>query len=111
MKSADWAHLSDWHNAWLAADTAERDRLRRSLQEQRPDLAGEADGLAEASHVLPVFLETPAFALAIHDLAGKSPSWPWAQASGPTASSAFWRVGAWATSIAPPTCGWNAMWR
>lgn len=83
MKSADWAHLSDWHNAWLAADPTERDRLRRSLSEQHPDLAGEADGLAEASHVLPVFLETPAFALAIRDLADDEPELTMGASIGP----------------------------
>ena len=83
MKSADWAHLSDWHNAWLAADMGERDRLRRSLGEERPDLAGEADGLAEASHVLPVFLETPAFALAVRELAREDPELAMGASIGP----------------------------
>ena len=83
MKSADWAHLSDWHNAWLAADPTERDRLRRSLSERHPDLAGEADGLAEGSHVLPVFLETPAFALAIRDLADEEPELAMGASIGP----------------------------
>jgi Tol biopolymer transport system component/tRNA A-37 threonylcarbamoyl transferase component Bud32 len=69
MNSERWQLLSDWHNAWLAADSGDRDRLRQQFAERHPGLAGEADALASASAGLPGFLETPALALAARDLA------------------------------------------
>ena len=69
MTSERWARLSDWHNAWLAADPVERERLRTALAAEHPDLVTEADELAAASADLGGFLETPAFALAAPELA------------------------------------------
>lgn len=69
MTADRWTRLSDWHNAWLAADAVERDRLRTRLAAEHPDLVPEADGLASASAELGGFLETPAFALAAPELA------------------------------------------
>jgi serine/threonine protein kinase len=69
MNSERWQLLSDWHNAWLAADSGDRDRLRQQFAERHPGLVAEADALASASAGLPGFLETPALALAARDLA------------------------------------------
>lgn len=72
MSTDRWTRLSEWHNAWLAADPAERARLRASLSSEQPDLAAEADELASASTDLAGFLETPAFILAAPELAKDS---------------------------------------
>ena len=69
MTTARWTLLSDWHNAWLAADPVERERLRTWLSTEHPDLVAEAEELASASAGLAGFLETPAFLLAAPDLA------------------------------------------
>jgi TolB-like protein/tetratricopeptide (TPR) repeat protein len=69
MITERWNRLSDWHNAWLAADAAERERLRDQLALDDPALAAEADELAAASADLPGFLETPAFVLSAPELA------------------------------------------
>jgi TolB-like protein/Tfp pilus assembly protein PilF len=69
MTAERWTRLSDWHNAWLAADAVERERLRTWLAAEHPDLVPEADDLASASAELGGFLETPAFALAAPELA------------------------------------------
>jgi serine/threonine-protein kinase len=69
MTTDRWARLSDWHNAWLAADPVERERLRTKLAADHPDLVTEADELASASGDLGSFLETPAFVLAAPQLA------------------------------------------
>ena len=69
MTTERWARLSDWHNAWLAADAVERQRLRTWLAAEHPDLVPEADDLASASAELGGFLETPAFVLAAPELA------------------------------------------
>jgi serine/threonine protein kinase/Tol biopolymer transport system component len=68
-----WQLLSEWHNAWLAAGTDERGRLRGRFAVDHPDLVAEADALAAASAVLPGFLETPALALAARDLVQDDP--------------------------------------
>jgi len=69
MTTERWRRLSDWHNAWLSADAAERERLRDQLALNDPALAAEADELTAASADLPGFLETPAFVLAAPELA------------------------------------------
>jgi serine/threonine protein kinase len=69
MTTERWARLSDWHNAWLAADAVERERLRTWLAAEHPDLVTEADDLVSASVQLRGFLETPAFVLAAPELA------------------------------------------
>jgi eukaryotic-like serine/threonine-protein kinase len=69
MTTERWARLSEWHNAWLAADARERERLRRRLAAEHPDLVSEADELASASAHAPGFLETSAFLLAAPGLA------------------------------------------
>jgi serine/threonine protein kinase/TolB-like protein len=69
MTTDRWTRLSEWHNAWLAADATERERLRRRLADESPDLVLEADELAHASAESPGFLDTPAFVLAAPDLA------------------------------------------
>lgn len=56
MSTERWARLSEWHNAWLAADPVDRERLRRSLSSEHPDLVAEADELASASAGLAGFL-------------------------------------------------------
>jgi len=76
MTTEHWDRLSDWHNAWLAADAGERERLRTRLAEQHPELVAQADELVAASASLPGFLETPAFVLAAPDLAEEEPLLP-----------------------------------
>jgi serine/threonine protein kinase len=68
-----WTRLSDWHNAWLAADDEERERLRSQLAVSDPELLTEAEELAAVSTDLPGFLETPAFVLAAPELATDDP--------------------------------------
>jgi serine/threonine protein kinase len=69
MSSDRWNQLSDWHNAWLTGDSAERRRLRDELISKSPDLVAEADALAAASLSMTRFLETPAFVLTAARLA------------------------------------------
>jgi eukaryotic-like serine/threonine-protein kinase len=64
-----WNRLSDWHNAWLKGDSAERRRLRDELASKSPDLVAEADALTAASLSMTGFLETPAFVLTAAQLA------------------------------------------
>lgn len=69
MSAERWKRLSDWHNAWLNADSAERRRLRDELTSRSPDLVAEADALLAASLSMTGFLETPAFVLTAAQLA------------------------------------------
>jgi len=69
MTTGRWERLSDWYNAWLAADTVERKDLSTRLAAEHPDLVTEADEFASASADLGGFLETPAFVLAAPELA------------------------------------------
>jgi tetratricopeptide (TPR) repeat protein/TolB-like protein len=69
MKPEGWDTVSNWLNAWLAADASERERLRARLAHERPDLVDEVEALAGASQQLGGFLETPALVLAATDLA------------------------------------------
>ena len=69
MSTDRWNRLSAWHNAWLAADSAERVRLRAQLEAEQPELTEDANEIAASSAVLPEFLETPAFVLTAQDLA------------------------------------------
>ena len=73
MTTERWKRLSDWHNAWLAADAGERERLRKQLAVNDPALSAEADELAAVSADLSGFLETPAFVLAAPELAKDEP--------------------------------------
>jgi eukaryotic-like serine/threonine-protein kinase len=69
MSGTRWQSLSSWYNAWLAAGPAERERLRRRLATEEPDLVADANRLVAASDELPGFLETPAFLIAASDMA------------------------------------------
>jgi TolB-like protein/tetratricopeptide (TPR) repeat protein len=69
MSTDRWDRLSDWHNAWLKGDSAERRRLRHELTSESPDLVAEADALVAASLSMTGFLETPAFVLTAAQLA------------------------------------------
>ena len=69
MSTDRWNRLSEWHNAWLKGDSAERRRLRDELTSRSPDLVAEADALAAASLTMTGFLETPAFVLTAARLA------------------------------------------
>jgi Tol biopolymer transport system component len=72
MNSADWRRLTEWYTNWLAADAHSRGRLQEKLACERPTLVGEADALVRSSRSLSGFLETPAFVLAAHELAGET---------------------------------------
>ncbi|HEX5215995.1 MAG TPA: protein kinase [Vicinamibacterales bacterium] len=63
MSTDRWNRLSDWHNAWLAADPSARQRLRDDLGAASPELVAEADTLVAAAESLTGFLETPAFVI------------------------------------------------
>ena len=69
MSTDRWKRLSDWHNAWLKAGSAERRQLRDELTSGSPDLVAEADALVAASLSMTGFLETPAFVLTAAQLA------------------------------------------
>jgi Tol biopolymer transport system component len=69
MSTDRWNRLSDWHNAWLKGDAAERRRLHDELTSTSPDLVSEADALVAASVSMTGFLETPAFVLTAAQLA------------------------------------------
>lgn len=69
MSTNRWNRLSDWHNAWLKGDSAERRRLRDELTSKSPDLVAEVDALVAASLSMTGFLETPAFVLTAAQLA------------------------------------------
>jgi Tol biopolymer transport system component len=69
MSTDRWNRLSDWHNAWLKGDAADRRRLRDELTSTSPDLVAEADALVAASASMTGFLETPAFVLTAAQLA------------------------------------------
>jgi serine/threonine protein kinase/Tol biopolymer transport system component len=69
MNADRWARLSALHNAWLAADPAERQRIRERAISEQPDLLRESDELVEATDFLRGFLETPAFMLEAYELA------------------------------------------
>ena len=69
MNAHNWNQLSEWHNAWLTGDAAERQQLRTRLATEQPSLIAEADALVASSDVLPRFLETPALVVAAHEIA------------------------------------------
>ena len=69
MSTDHWNRLSEWHNAWLNGDSAERQRLRDELASRSPDLLADANALIEASASVSGFLETPAFVLTAAQLA------------------------------------------
>jgi hypothetical protein len=71
MTSGQWQVLSSWHNAWLAADPDERQRLREQLSRDTPELADAADRLIADTSSLDGYLETPAFILEANALAAK----------------------------------------
>jgi serine/threonine protein kinase/Tol biopolymer transport system component len=64
MKESPWSILSEWHNAWLAADPDERQRLRDRLGRDHPALQEKADALAASSTGLDGFLARPALVVA-----------------------------------------------
>ena len=64
MKESPWSILSEWHNAWLAADPDERRRLRDRLGRDHPALQEKADALAASSTGLDGFLARPALVVA-----------------------------------------------
>jgi hypothetical protein len=70
MSTDRWRQLSDWHNAWLAGDAGERQRLRDSLRSKSPELVAEADALIARNDSMAGFLETPAFVIAAARMAG-----------------------------------------
>jgi serine/threonine protein kinase len=74
MSTNRWDTLSDWHNEWLDADASGRARLRAELVAHDPGLAADAEALTAASDRLGGFLETPAFMLAVPDLAAADAS-------------------------------------
>src|SRR5688572_24883525 len=64
MNETPWSILSEWHNAWLAADPDERRRLRDRLGRDHPALQDDADALAASSAGLDGFLARPALVVA-----------------------------------------------
>ena len=64
MNETPWSILSEWHNAWLAADPDERRRLRDRFGRDHPALQDDADALAASSAGLDGFLARPALVVA-----------------------------------------------
>lgn len=71
MDSDTWASLSEWHNLWLEAAPEERERLHRDFVARHPSLASDAHELVVAGSIAPGFLETPALALMLDDVAAE----------------------------------------
>ncbi|NOT44355.1 MAG: serine/threonine protein kinase, partial [Acidobacteria bacterium] len=71
MDSDTWASLSEWHNLWLDASPDERERLHRDFVARHPLLAGDAQELIASGSIAPGFLETPALALMLDDVAAE----------------------------------------
>ena len=73
MDDERWNHLSAWHNAWLEADAAGRQRMRDLLAVEQPELVEDVDGLLAESTSLDGFLEVPAFVTVAAELASEAP--------------------------------------
>ena len=71
MDNEAWGRLSEWHNVWLGAAPGDRERLRREFLSEHPALQADVDELVSAGPIAAGFLETPAFALALDDLAAE----------------------------------------
>ncbi|MGE3509648.1 MAG: protein kinase [Vicinamibacterales bacterium] len=71
MDSDTWASLSEWHNEWLDAAPADRERLHRDFVARHPALARDAHELVASGSIVPGFLETPALALMLDDVAAE----------------------------------------
>src|SRR5262245_25246771 len=69
MDDDTWARLSEWHNLWLGTSPVERDRVRREFVAAHPSLEPDVEALVGAPPIAPGFLETPALALVLDDLA------------------------------------------
>jgi eukaryotic-like serine/threonine-protein kinase len=71
MDSDAWGRLSEWHNVWLSAVPGDRERLRHDFLSEHPALQADVDELVSAGPIAIGFLETPAFALVLDDLAAE----------------------------------------
>jgi len=71
MDSDTWGRLSEWHNVWLGAAPGDRERLRREFLLEHPAFQADVDELVSAGPIAAGFLETPALALVLDDLAAE----------------------------------------
>jgi len=71
MDNEAWGRLSEWHNVWLGAAPGDRERLRREFLSEHPAFQADVDELVSAGPIAAGFLETPAFALVLDDLAAE----------------------------------------
>ncbi len=71
MDSDAWSRLSEWHNVWLSAAPDDRERLRHEFLAEHPAFQADVDELVSAGPIAAGFLETPAFALVLDDLAAE----------------------------------------
>jgi serine/threonine protein kinase/Tol biopolymer transport system component len=83
MNAEQWERLTEWHNTWLTAAPSERQRLQDEFAAAEPDLAAQAQALAEATGSARGFLETPAFVAAARLLADEAPELAEGAAIGP----------------------------
>ena len=83
MDGDRWSLLSTFYNAWLAADSDERRRLRDRLASEQPELIVEAEKILAGSTSLDGFLEVPAFVVEAQELAGELPALDAGTAVGP----------------------------
>lgn len=83
MDSDTWAPLSEWHNLWLDAAPDERERLHRDFVARHPALARDAQELIVSGAIAPGFLETPALALMLDDVAAEDEALPAGTLVGP----------------------------
>ena len=83
MPPDSWEPLSTWHNAWLEADVAQRERLHREFVANHPELAADADALAAASATVGGFLDVPAILANVQALAEEDAPLPAGSQVGP----------------------------
>ena len=74
MDDERWNRLSAWHNTWLEANAAARQRLRDRLAVEQPELVEDVDALLAESTSLDGFLEMSALVSAAGELAAVAPA-------------------------------------
>ena len=74
MDNERWNRLSVWHNAWLEANAAARQRMQDELAVEQPELVEDVNALLAESTSLDGFLETPALVSAAEELAALPPT-------------------------------------
>ncbi|MEP7309463.1 MAG: hypothetical protein ABJA98_28495 [Acidobacteriota bacterium] len=110
MDADTWTRLSEWHNLWLDAAPDERERLRRGFVADHPALEGDVNELVLAGSIVPGFLETPALACMLDDLAVEEAAIAVGTLVGPYRIVECWRVAGWDRCTGPPTSASVVTW-